>query len=133
MMKLSFFTVLVLLLAACTTKSSKESPSQIEGLWNAQWQTLPESFPDVSGDVDYTMQGKISFTGEEVSITAYGYPGCIFSSDTLEHKLGWNITNDSLHLINDESVHGMSYQINSIADSRIELQLMEDIFLTLTR
>ncbi|MEM9324341.1 MAG: hypothetical protein AAGA85_01740 [Bacteroidota bacterium] len=119
-----------LLLLACSGDSEKDAA--FLGNWEAQWRTLPESFPGME-DMDFTMSGKVKFSSDSVSITAYGYEGCIFSEDTLVHSLDWKVADDTLHLLNEADVYGMSYKVVSKSDQQIELQLMDDIFLTLTK
>lgn len=124
--------MLVFVWASCSTSSS-ERPAQWMGEWSAQWETDPASFPDTDGITSYTMPGKITFDANKVNIQAYGFEGCVFSKDTLDHTLSWKVSNDSLILINEENAPGMIYQIKECSDDRIKLQLMEDIFLTLSK
>lgn len=131
-----FFAVLIILLTtwACTEKGSTETSIDVSGTWLAQWVTDPASYPDVDPSTNFTMNGKFIFEEEgSLSIVAYGYPNCIFSSDTLSHSLNWQLKNDTLSLINDNDVHGMTYQVLELSEKKIKLQLMEDIFLHLTR
>ena len=114
------------------TNTTQESESPFLGTWTAKWKTLPESYPGVTG-VDFTMDGVVKFYPDSASILAYGYQGCIFSEDTLSHSLQWKLSNDSLHLVNDNDVYGMMYKVVAQEENKIELMLMEDIFLTLTR
>ncbi|MFT6881597.1 MAG: hypothetical protein ACI83W_000820 [Marinoscillum sp.] len=126
--------ILILLLAliySCTGVSEK--PSEWEGEWKALWETDPASFEGIEGITDFTMPGKITFLNDSVTIKAFGFEGCVFSKDTLDHSLMWKVSNDSLILINDESTPGMVYQIVEKGESKVRLQLMEDIFLTLTK
>lgn len=122
--------IIIAILAAC---SGSEKPSGWEGEWTATWETDPASFEGIEGITDYTMPGRITFDPEMVNIKAFGFEGCVFSKDTLDHSLKWAVSNDSLILINDEDTPGMVYLIKEKSDSRIRLQLMEDIFLTLEK
>ena len=79
------------------------------------------------------MDGELIFYPDSVQINAFGFPGCIFSSDTLRHSLKWVISSDTLNLLNEDDVYGMSYTIKSITDETVELQLMDDILLTLSK
>ena len=124
------FCVLLAFLWSCG--NNENDKTLVLGSWKADWKTEPESFPDIE-DVDLTMDGQVVFTTDSVSITAYGYPGCIFSSDTLTHSLTWKMSNDSLHLINDEEIYGISYKILTMSSAKVELQLMDDIYLTLSK
>jgi len=132
-----FSFILLAIFFSCADNSREKDATNVSSLmvgsWNAQWKTLPESFPEVK-DMDFTMNGKFDFNKENtVAIKAYGYPGCIFSSDTLSHSLNWKISNDTLKLLNQGEKQGITYKIKSFEDSKIELQLMEDIFVTLTK
>ncbi len=132
-----FSFILLAIFFSCSEDSQEKDATNVSSLmvgsWNAQWKTLPESFPEVK-DMDFTMNGEFNFIKENtVAIKAYGYPGCIFSSDTLSHSLNWKILNDTLKLLNQGEKQGITYKIKSFEDSKIELQLMEDIFVTLTK
>ena len=102
------------------------------GEWKAKWTTLPASFPGVEG-VDFEMDGVVQFTADSITISAYGYEGCIFSEDTLTHTLKWQISQDSLKLVNADNIHGMTYMIKELSEDKIELVMMDDIFLSLKR
>ena len=118
-------------LVACS--GGGEKPSGWEGEWIATWETDPASFEGIEGISDYSMPGMVIFGPEMVNIKAYGFEGCVFSKDTLDHSLRWRVSNDSLILINDEDTPGMVYQIKEKTTDLIRLQLMEDIFLTLEK
>jgi len=130
-MKKYFQIIFLVVLASCG--SNKEQPAGWEGEWVATWETDPASFEGIEGITDFTMPGKIVFDGDRVNIQAYGFEGCVFSKDTLDHTLNWKVRQDSLILINDEETPGMVYQIKEQSDKKIRLQLMEDIFLTLNK
>ncbi len=118
--------VIVLIFAMASCSSNKEE-------YGAIWETDPASFAGVTDVSDYTMDGKFIFDGDEVTIQAYGFEGCVFSKDTLNHTLKWKISNDSLITFNDEETPGMVYTIMDTTDNIIHLQLMDDIFVTLER
>lgn len=124
----------MLMMNACSTRTERKPNSDVLGDWKAQWVTDPASYPDVDPATNFTMNGKFIFeeTGK-LTIVAYGYPKCIFSSDTLSHSLNWELKNDTLKLINENDIHGMTYQVKELQADKIKLQLMEDIFLFLTR
>lgn len=129
---LKYSAVLVALgLTFCAENESREKA--MHGKWKADWKTSKEAFPDVDDDVALTMEGWVEFTNDEVTITAYGYPGCIFSSDTLRHSQKWALRNDTLELLNEGDLHGITYLVREATDEHIQLVLMGDIFLNLTR
>ncbi len=132
-MRLLFLIIATSLVWSCSNKNSDESESLLIGTWNAQWITDPASFPGVSDIKSYSMDGEITFYPDSVEISAYGFPGCIFSSDTLRHSLKWVISNDTLSFLNEDDVYGMSYTIKGIKENAVELQLMDDIFLNLKK
>jgi hypothetical protein len=125
--------ILVFLAAFACTQSNKEGESAWDGKWNATWETDPASFEGIEGITDFTMPGEFIFDGTKVNIRAFGFDGCVFSKDTLDHVLSWKVSGDSLILINDEDTPGMVYSIKESTDKKIKLQLMDDIFLTLEK
>lgn len=124
----------ILLFTACGTGSTESSvpPPEWLGEWKAEWETLPESYPDIE-DMEFYMNGKFFITEDSLTVLANGYPGCIFNVDTLSHTQLWRVSNDTLFLQNEPNTPGMTYQIKAFSESRIELQLMDDIFVTLTK
>lgn len=78
------------------------------------------------------MTGAFNITSDSLTVTANGYPGCIFNIDTLSHTQSWKVANDTLFLMNEETA-GMTYRVVATYEDRIELQLMEDIFVTLSK
>jgi hypothetical protein len=118
---------------ACSETKKDERPASWDGEWNATWITDSASFEGIQGITDFTMPGKFIFTGDSVNIKAFGFEGCVFSKDTLDHVLIWKVSGDSLILINDEDTPGMVYSINELGSNKISLHLMEDIFLILEK
>ena len=130
-------SILILLLYSCTTSTNENKsnrPNEWLGSWKAEWQTPPES-PSYAGitDMEFYMDGRFVFTEDSLTVQNNGYPGCIFAVDTLRHTQLWGISNDTLLTFNQPQSRGMTYRIVSKTESRIELQLMEDIFITLTK
>lgn len=123
--------ILTGLLLSCSNNKS----TQLEGTWDVQWITDSASYPDVDTSMNFTMNGKFTFDDNgKLTIDAYGYEYCIFGSDTLSHTLNWKIENDTLlSTYNDKDLHGISYHITKLSDNKVELQMMEDILLHLTR
>ena len=130
----AFPSILLLWLTfSCTTPSKDESRTTLMGSWYAQWVTDPASFPEVTNIESFTMNGKIIFHADSVEINAYGFPGCIFSADTLRHSLKWEVKNDTINFLNEDDIYGMSYTIKELKEDIVRLQLMDDIFLTLKK
>ena len=114
--------------------SNGDQPGQIlEGKWKATWKTSREAFPEVGEDISFSMEGWVDFESDDVTITAYGYPGCIFSADTLQHSQKWVLKNDTLEMLNEGDVRGISYLLKQKSEDSIELVLMGDIYVSLTR
>ncbi|MEQ9466960.1 MAG: hypothetical protein RLN88_06075 [Ekhidna sp.] len=132
MKKLLFIPLIVF---ACSTSGEEKAdnrPSEWPGSWKAEWETPPESYPEVS-DMEFYMNGSFVFTEDSLTVTANGYPECIFNVDTLSHTQSWYVSNDTLFLVNEPNTPGMTYRVASKSPERIRLQLMEDIFVTLTK
>ena len=124
--------IFLVILTACTS-GSEERPAGWDGAWKATWETDPASFEGIDGITDFTMTGQFTFDNDELNIKAFGFEGCVFSQDTLDHSLSWKVSNDSLITKNDEETPGMVFLIKDKTEDRIRLQLMEDIFLTLEK
>ena len=127
------YSVLLVALTFTFCSEGEQTKKALQGKWKANWTTSKEAFPDVSDEIAMTMEGWIEFNNDEVTITAYGYPGCIFSADTLEHSQKWAMRNDTLELLNEGDAHGIAYLMEERSDDHIQLVLMGDIFLNLTR
>lgn len=133
MKKLAIIPFLALI--ACSPSNEKSSvnrPAEWLGSWTAEWETPPESYPGVK-DMEFYMTGVFNFTQDSLTKTVNGYPGCIFAIDTLSHTQSWKVSGDTLFLMNGPSSPGMTYTVAYKSDERIRLQLMEDIFVTLTK
>lgn len=128
-----YIWVLLILVWACSTPGSKENASPWEGEWSATWVTDSAAYSGLHGITAYTMPGKITFDSDSINIQAYGFDGCVFGHDTLDHTMKWKIRHDSLILINDPQTPGMIYHIREMSESKMHLQLMEDIYVLLER
>ena len=95
-------------------------------------ETLPESYPGIE-NMEFSMTGNFIFTPDSLTVKANGYEGCIFNSDTLSHTQSWYVKNDTLFLMTEPDQAGMTYRVKSQTRKIIELQLMDDIFVTLTK
>jgi hypothetical protein len=130
-----FIPALLIIMTACgSSKENKASqrPAEMIGTWSAKWETPPESYPEMV-DTEFSMNGEFTFSKDSLKIENNGYPGCIFNVDTIAHTQSWYVANDTLFLYNEPEVLGMSYLIKSMSQNTIELQLMDDIFVTLSK
>lgn len=110
-----------------------ETIISFDGNWNATWITSPASFENVPDVTSFEMNGYFLFQGDSVTITANGFEGCIFGIDTITHSQKWLVSNDSLHLIGENGIRGISYKITDKTSSSLNLLLMNDIFLKLKK
>jgi hypothetical protein len=118
----------------CSTPQEKSQEELIIGHWKALWETDPGAYPELAETKTFTMDGRLIFKEDgSLTISAYGYPECIFSTDTLTHELNWKIENDTINFISGADPYGIPYSIERIEENEIELKLMEDIFLKLRR
>ena len=124
--------LIAVLAFACTSTPERPRPEEWHGSWKARWETLPESYPGIE-DMEFYMNGNFIFTSDSLTVKADGFEGCIFNADTLIHTQSWYVSNDTLFLLNDPELVGMTYRVKSKTDRKIELQLMEDIFVTLDK
>ena len=133
-MKKIYPLLLIIALASCSGTNSEKAnnSSKWKGEWKAEWETPPESYPGVE-DMEFYMNGQFTFTEDSLTVTVNGYPGCIFNVDTISHTQAWKVSGDTLLLYNDPELPGMTYLIKTMSDDQIQLQLMEDIFVTLSK
>ncbi len=115
---------------SCVSEDSEAN--NLMGHWDATWETDPAGYPGLSDQLDFTMKGKFLIEQDSITIDGYGYSGCIFSEDTIHHKLVWKVQNDSLMLFNDPETPGLVYKILESGTRSVKLQL-EDIFVTLSK
>lgn len=130
MMKKLIYLIPVLVFVAC---SDAENDQSLEGTWKAHWNADPGSFPGVDGSTHFQMNGQFIFQEDSLTVIAQGYPGCIFGEDTISHTQLWEIRSDSLQLISEPGVLGISYLIEQKSKDTIELKLMDDISVSLVR
>lgn len=132
------FLIAAAMLLACEGKKgneeSKEESVDLVGKWNVQWVTTPDESAQVSPDTNYTMNGVFDIQKDgKITISAYGYENCIFGKDTLVHTLQWETYSDTLNVKNKGDEFGMPYKILNATEDRIKLQLVEDVFLILSK
>lgn len=130
-------SIIVLSLYSCST--NKETPRDtallIVGDWNVQWVTTPTGSEPEGTPINYTMNGEMKIQADgKVTINAFGYKDCIFGADTLMHTLNWELKNDSvLNLSNEGDKFGIPYNIKQLSEDKAKLQLVEDVYLFLTK
>lgn len=124
---------IILFFVACSGSNEGAEEVDFQGQWSARWQADSTSFGEMPPGTSYEMRGFFVFHEDSLEVTTYGYEGCIFGQDTLSHKQRWLVQGDSLNLLSDYDETGMSYSIKRATTSRIELQLLDDIAVTLTR
>lgn len=131
--KFLLISSILVIIAACESGPS-ERPNEWIGEWKTTWKTLPDSEETLLVFTDYETDGNISFTENDVTVTINGFPGCIFGPDTLSHTQQWKVTNNAqLQFFTLPDTIGITYSIMSVSDEKIELRLLEDIFLTLEK
>jgi hypothetical protein len=115
--------------------SQQADSKRFFGSWKASWKTSPASFAGIDAFTDFEMDGEFIFTKDSVTIIANGFPGCVFGVDTLSHTQAWklSVAADTLDLISEGGMVGISYKINGLSDQFVELQLLEDIFISLEK
>ncbi|MEP2023047.1 MAG: hypothetical protein ABJH98_15435 [Reichenbachiella sp.] len=131
--------ILITGLAIYACSSSKENASEVSktlvGDWKVQWITYPDKNAPANDSINYTMNGEMNIKGDgKITINAYGYQNCIFGTDTLIHTLNWDLPSDSvLNLTNDGDKYGIPYSILDLSENKVKLQLVEDVYLFLTK
>lgn len=126
--RLPLFLGVFLLMSACTTVKSKEQ--LLLGEWQAQWEAKPQQ----ASEACLQMQGKVLFSADgQAEMIGYGHKDCIFSEDTLQNQLQWTLRQGQLSFRNLQDPFEMDYQIESLSEDHIQLVLMDDIRLHLTR
>jgi hypothetical protein len=124
---------LLLLVIAFACQPSDSTTEAWQGEWDAKWKTDPSVYGDLAGLMAFEMNGKFTFDGDKATVTAYGFDGCIFNSDTIEHTQNWVLRSDTLELQNQPGEPGIQYKVLNQTDKEIRLQLVDDIFITLTK
>jgi hypothetical protein len=115
---------MVILLAACSTADDWQ------GNWQAKWEMSRNAYPEMQ-NLQFEMDGVFAFKGDEVTVSTYGFEGCIFQTDTSSHTQNWEVKGDSLRLYSAENSTGIYYKILEKKPEYIRLQLLDDIFITL--
>lgn len=131
--------IIIAVLALYSCNSPKENVTQISktlvGDWKVQWVTYPDKKGAINDSINYTMNGEMNIKENgKITINAYGYKNCIFGTDTLIHTLNWAVQSDTvLNLTNDGDKYGIPYTLREVSDNKVKLQLVEDVYLFLTK
>ncbi|HBH25234.1 MAG TPA: hypothetical protein DDY13_17675 [Cytophagales bacterium] len=123
------FLISLLWLNSC----SKDKSQQIIGKWDVTWEARGNDFESFEPE-QRVMNGKMRFKKNGiVEITAFGFEGCVFSADTLINEIHYDITENTLSFQEEPGKGGLDYHIAEFSKKKIELNLLEDIFLTLEK
>lgn len=123
------FILTPFLLMMAPALSLAQSQGQLEGKWEATWKIQNGS---MLTDHESSMRGHMNFKNNgKVEVVAYGYPGCLFSNDTIQNELQWNVQRDSLIFYSPQDNFSLIYIVEEAATGEIQLRLMDDIFITL--
>lgn len=124
----SVVTSTLLLMISASFNTVQNQQEQFKGRWEALWQIKNTTR---SNDI---MQGYMDFKANgQMEITAYGYPGCLFSNDTIYNELRWQVLGDSLILYSNQDRFNLTYIVQKVSPNEVLLQLMDDIYITLKR
>jgi hypothetical protein len=131
------FSVFILLgilhLFQCTSDKDSTS-SYIDGAWKAEWFLSDKDMQKMFSSTEITMNGRMVFDqNNTVEITAFGFDGCVFASDTAKNNLKYDFQDSLLNLINGEKEVVFSYRVKEKLPDKLALVLMDDILLTLHR
>lgn len=134
-MKIHTLIVSITLIGAITScQGPCAKDDEYIGDWNVQWITYPDKGMEMDPNINLTMNGKMIIRDDcTVTIHAYGYEGCIFQSDTLENTLNWEVSGDTLNLLNEGDEFGIPYVVKEVSENKMKLQLVQDIFLFLSK
>jgi len=125
--------VLVLIFNQCTPERESEG-NYFTGSWKAEWYLVDEDMHGMFSESEITMSGQVIFnTNQSVEITAYGFEGCVFASDTARNKLHFEFHDSLLNMTNKEKEVVFSYSVKEKLPEKLTLLLMDDIQLTLSR
>jgi hypothetical protein len=115
-------------------RRNENKENLLVGSWEAVWETDSAGFPEQVNRNDCRMRGKVAFSSDGLAeIRAYGFEGCVFMTDTMTNSLQWKVNGDTLHLLSEGDSYGLPYRINYVTNDQMQLQLLEDIKLTLQK
>lgn len=138
-MKRIIFILFVLTACLGCDRKKEDKPENfnlsenIIGRWEARWEMTGKEVEDYAPR-QRKMAGEMAFfENGEVKVTSYGFKGCVFMTDTSVNTMNWKIENQVLRFMDKRDVHGIPYNIEQADVDKIQLSIMENIHLTLTR
>ena len=121
-------------LQASNQAAPAANQQRFSGMWLATWQHDPATFPYDTDPATLRMEGHLAFMPNgAVTVTALGFEGCVFSTDTVVNALNYAWQDNKLLLINAKEAFTMDYEIMAQSANSITLSFMQDITLTLRR
>ncbi len=129
----SLSLTLIILFTGCIEDKREHAP-ELTGCWQARWELSDEELLKLFSPEDMIMNGEFVFQNDQmVNIRAFGYPGCVFTPDTTENQLYYQINDSVLNIINHSKEVVFIYDVNERQNDYINLSLMNDIRLILTK
>jgi len=126
-----FFNLLIYY--SCTLEKEKMSDPLV-GKWNARWELINPEMINIFEPDQMIMHGEVIFNQDNYAkIRAFGFEGCAFTSDTSENQLIYKKNDSTINLLNSNNEVIFSYFIKDEGIDFVQLLLMDDIELTLTR
>lgn len=134
------FRVLAWVIMACVISiitgcvDTENQKGFLVGEWQAKWHSNTTAFPHIENKNMLSMNGKLRFLEDgTVEILAYGFDGCVFMSDTMKNEMSWNLNGDTINLLVKNDDFGFPYHIQNRDENSIQMVLLEDINLELTK
>lgn len=113
---------------------SSGDDADLKGEWLAEWSMKPSDLTIDIPPENLVMSGIFEFSKNNMAtVTAFGYPGCLFCSDTLTNMLSWEIIDQNLKMHNPEYDFTLEYFIEEKTGDFMRLRLMDDIEVQLTK
>jgi hypothetical protein len=127
------FSGVLLFFGQCSSKK-ETSHSYLNGTWEAEWFLVDEDMQKMFSVEEITMNGHVIFDQNRMAeITAFGFEGCVFASDTAKNHLKYDFQDSILYLTSGEKDIIFSYRVREKHPDKLVLELMDDILLTLRR
>ena len=134
-MRLIFIVIsgVILFFVQCSSERDTNQ-SYLYGTWEAEWFLVDEDMQKMFSTTEITMYGHVVFDHNKMAeITAFGFEGCVFASDTAMNRLNYHLRDSILNLTNGEKDIIFTYMVKEKLPDKLTLELMNDIQLTLRR